>query len=136
MKKQIITLALAICSGSLLFFSCKKDDDNDHATPVPPTFVVTSPGINQNYQMNDPIKIQVDIKSETQMHGYKMAILKQNGDTVYFKEDAKHGIQLSINETWVNTLTDYNELKLRIAVITDHNDNTATKDISFKTWPK
>lgn len=131
MKNLIITGILAL--GVTTIFSCKKDDD------VQPTetakLTITSPTMHQTYHTGDTVRIAGTATNETNLHGYRIAILNSSNDTLFNAEDHVHSISLDINESWVDTVTMAQELKVIVSAEINHDGDEIKKEIPIMVQP-
>lgn len=128
MKYAFFIAFVALCFTFLI--SCSKNDD---PVPVPAaTFNVLQPTLNQTYQAGDTVHINGTITCEANLHGYHVMVLNSNNDTLYNKEDHAHAMELTIDEMWVNHLTEEQDLKVIISCTINHEGAESIKEIPIR----
>ena len=131
MKNLIITGILAL--GVTTIFSCKKKDD------VQPTetakLTITTPVMHQTYRTGDTVRILGTATNVTNLHGYHVAILNSNSDTLFYMEKDMHAVSLSIDTMWVNTVTTAQELNVIVSSPINHDGDEIKKEIPIMVQP-
>jgi hypothetical protein len=116
---------------TLCITSCqKKDNTLIDASQV--VINISSPQQNQTYHMGDTIQINADVTYPTELHGYEVKITDTvTGFIVYDDAVHVHDDHFSIQDKWVNTATQPQNLKLQLIALLDHNGDDATKNLNF-----
>ena len=52
---------------------------------------------------------------------------------IYKKDAHAHGTTLNIKETFVNTAASGQDVRIKVTVVLDHDQNTIEKEVTFKT---
>lgn len=129
MKKISYILLLAILP--LVFFSCKKEKEEEHETNSA-VITITQPMANGQLSHNDTLAIRGSIVSVLDMHGYNVSIKKVSDQTEVFSfEDHYHGMNKNLNVNWPCELNENVELQLTITATLDHEGNTTAQSVNF-----
>jgi len=131
MKNLIITSILAVAATTIV--ACDKKDD------VQPTetakLTIASPVMHQTYHTGDTVRILGTATNVTNLHGYHVAILNSNSDTLFYVERDVHAVSLSIDTMWVNTLTTAEELNVIVSSPINHDGDEIKKEIPIMVQP-
>lgn len=115
------------------FTACKHDDDHHHGNDTQATITLASPTAGQQFQPGDTVTITGTVVTEESMHGYILYIRrKPQLDTLYSYSGHEHGTSAAISQKWVNTASQ-TDLELEVKVTLDHDGNTASKKVIFRT---
>jgi hypothetical protein len=130
--KHLIITCVAIMAITTIF-SCKKKDD------VQPTetakLTITTPVMHQTYHTGDTVRILGTATNVTNLHGYHVAILNSNSDTLFYMEKDIHAVSLSIDTMWVNTVTAAQELNVIVSSPINHDGDEIKKEIPIMVQP-
>jgi hypothetical protein len=120
----------------LLFVtSCQKKEE---VTPQPAkvNIDISSPAAAQVFHKGDTVHINAKVSYISQLHGYEVRITNKNTNTLVGElEGHVHTDNFSINETWVDTLSQAAELELEIRAVIDHDSNDAISRLTFQSQP-
>ena len=107
---------------------------NDKAiTPTPTiTIDIKSPMGAGSYQHGDTVKIDVEVTSDVDLHGYEWTIkTKPGGVELASSDEHVHGKTFTINDVYINNVTSTTEVELEIVAEVDHEGNERQKTVSF-----
>jgi hypothetical protein len=115
-------------------FSCKKDD----STAPEPTITINiqSPTEGTVLQHGDTLRIDADVTSPVQLHGYEWILRSKNGNTELASgSDHVHELNFSITGEYINIVTDTTMAELEIVAEVDHEGNETTKKVNIILYP-
>lgn len=127
--KNLSIVFLAFISTTL--FSCKKEELHD-TVKASGTITISKPHEQQVFSTGDTVHIDAQLTANVQLHGYKMSIVAENGDTLLSKSDHGHLDGIELHEAWVNTLASPQSLKLTISTKLDHHGNNLERSVDFR----
>jgi hypothetical protein len=104
----------------IFVFGCKKSD------VVPPEIVVISPQQNQTYSSGQTVIIKATITDNDGLHMVHVIATDNTGGHWVHSEDHVDGKSFQVNKTFV---TNPGNTYIIIIEATDHDDNTASKEI-------
>jgi len=126
-KYLILTLSLIV----LTFIACSKEEDH-HSTEA--TLTITSPHDGHSFKSGDAITVTAVATAEEDLHGYQVTATKvADGTEIFKKEEHAHGTSLNIDESFVNTASAGQDIKIKVTVVLDHDQNTIEKEVTIKT---
>ncbi|MCX7743540.1 MAG: hypothetical protein N2167_03145 [Flavobacteriales bacterium] len=130
MKRISSKLALMSLSSMLLLSACHKHDETDVQIQI------TSPLTNSMYHLGDTVKIQGTITGNTEMHGYEVKIKNlSQGNVAFITDYHDHGSNYTINEFWVNNVTEHSDMRLVVKVEVDHSGTMVSDSLNFHCHP-
>lgn len=115
--------------------ACQKNND------VPPqpdkvTINIISPKPGATYHPDDTVYIKATINYISRLHGYELDIKNKTTDSTLFStEEHTHSDNFSIDTYWVNTTDKQADMQLEITAEIDHDGNTGSNEITFKSQP-
>ncbi len=132
MNRSIIIVTHGLVVSTLLF-SCKKAENPAAYVPAETVSIaINSPYENQAFSKGDTVSIRAVMTCETEMHGCKVYIVRNNTDTLLADAKHMHGKVMTIDEKWINELGTPADLQLIVSATVDHDGNTAEKKLAFK----
>lgn len=115
--------------------SCQKSDD----TPTQPdkvTINITSLQDGQQFKKGDTVNIRGSVSYISQLHGYELTLKsKSTGKELFYYYEHAHGDNVTINQSWTDTLTQADTIQLILTAEIDHDGNQSTKELSLKSQP-
>ena len=117
---------------SLSFFSCNK---SDNAQPSGAKLTISEPVMDQTYRLGDTVHIRGMASNETSLHGTHVVILNSNGDSLFHAHNHTHAVEIMIDESWVNTITAADDLKVIVSSPVNHEGEEVKKEITIKALP-
>ena len=131
--KKLFSFFIGAVGLSVALVGCRKKE-NHHPSPRA-TITITKPSAGQLFRAGDTVVVEAEIRSETTLHGYKLAITNSRGDTVFAADDHAHAAVLNINRYWVNTHKTPDDLNVTINTEIDHDGNTVSKEVMIRVEP-
>lgn len=135
MMKKYLVLLLPILGlfGLTVLNACSKDD---HSHGNDATITIASPTAGQMFHGGEMVPIKATLTGEESLHGWKVEIRKKSDGTVLFTADAhNHAVTLTIDEVWVNNLTEHTDLVLEVFARIDHDGAEVSKTVNFHAHP-
>jgi hypothetical protein len=128
---RFLKISGLLMAATIILFACKK---TDHPAEIKPDGAITihSPENGSNYKQGDTVSIHALLKANTQLHGYRLYILRENGDTVLSRDEHAHNNELEIREKWVVPFPDTASLKLIICTALDHHGSGLEQAQKFR----
>lgn len=124
-----------IVAGSIAFASCQKHDDTP-AQPNKLTIDINTLQDGQSFKTGDTLKMQGLISYITQLHGYEMTLKsKSTGKELFYYYEHSHSDKVSINQSWVDTLSHADTLQFILTAEIDHDGNQSSKQLTFTSQP-
>lgn len=117
MKNIIVSgLFLALFGGiAMLSSGC-------HEEAAAPIFTISAPTDGQEYMLGDTIFVKGTITADVEMHGYAYELMRLSDSLVLLTSDVHdHGSSYSIDDFWVNNVTEHTDVQLTITAIIDHD---------------
>ena len=134
MKKFIMLLLPAIALFSLVALNACKKDDHDHGNEA--TIEITSPTEGQQFHNGETVTIKATLTGKETLHGWKIEIRKKSDGTVLFSDDDHdHATTLTVEKTWVNTMTDHTALIVEVFAQVDHDGAMSSKPVNSHAHP-
>lgn len=134
MKKFIMLLLPAIALFSLVALNACKKDDHDHGNEA--TIEITSPTEGQQFHNGETVTIKATLTGKETLHGWKIEIRKKSDGTVLFSDDDHdHATTLTVEKTWVNTMTDHTDLIVEVFAQVDHDGAMSSKTVNIHAHP-
>jgi len=126
-----IKIAAAVILATLSLYACRKGDD----APPAATLILTSPVLSQNYKTGDVIHITGTAAYVANLHGYHTCILNAHGDTLFEADNHIHAAQITIDESWVDTVANSQQLKVLVSSQINHDGDEVKKEVIVTTVP-
>jgi len=134
MKKFIMLLLPAIALFSLVALNACKKDEHDHGNEA--TIEITSPTEGQQFHNGETVTIKATLTGKEALHGWKIEIRKKSDGTVLFSDDDHdHATTLTVEKTWVNTVTDHADLIVEVFAQLDHDGAKSSKTVNIHAHP-
>ena len=122
-KNILILFALA----TLAFSSCQEEEEPHHENSA--TVTVESPLDDAEFGYGETVHIHGVAKGEMTLHGYSVKIETESGEELFHADKHDHNVELTIEEEWVNNVSETGFVFIAIDVALDHEGTIQSKVI-------
>jgi hypothetical protein len=127
---KLVLFAVALITA----FGCTKEKIVEVPGPAEPKTIITidQPVVGSGYHNGDTLFIKGSISAPENVHGYTISIRNKETDVeVYFTHIHDHEANVDIDTHWVCQVMGDCDMILKVDAITDHDGNTAGKEVTF-----
>lgn len=117
---------------TITFAGCRKEDDDDN-TQLEATLNIISPVDGESFAVDSTITVKAEANAPNILHGYRITAQKVSDGLVIFEyEEHLHSTSLDIEKSFVNSTGKGDEIKIKVEVALDHDQNTFAKEVTIK----
>ena len=124
---SLLLLFVLFATSSVTFTACKHGEDDPEVT-----INLLEPTEGATFAVGETVNVRADITSTEEMHGYEVEIRRMDNNSVLFATDAHgHGTEMTVDETWVNTLTGGEQhIIVEVRAIINHQGETVSESVT------